>query len=1115
MLHICNVLPGMKKFTSGLLLALLVLFVSVSKVSAFSCSSNGTGGGNFNVAATWTGCNSTTPQTTDSITINSGDTITLVATTTVAGITINNGGIFAANTRTLTNTASYTNNGSHTGTTSTMTLSGSSGTVINGTGTYAPTGIVTVSTGAKTVASGSQLSFDKITVTGVTLTNNSTAGLTVVSALAGTGQLTQGTSSILNIGGTSAITSLDASASPNEVHYTSTTANQTIKAVTSAYHHLFIDKSGRVGTLAAATTINGNLSVTAGSLADGGFQITGNGSGTFTLAASTTLTLGTTATATSFPSSFIAAHIALNTTSTVNYNANSAQTISNVPTYGNLTTTATSAVTKTAAGALTVNGTFTNGTNNTFADGGFTITLKDGATMTGTHTGTGKIVFTGGSAVHSVTGVGYNNVELDDSNGVLLSGTTTINGTLTITSGTWDVDARTIIVTGATTVNGTLLISSITGTKTFGDITVANGGILNFTAAEAMTINGDVTVNGTGVISGTSGIWTLQKVGGGTIGGTTSALIILGSITFVTQYAISYPLTVNTFTVNTGINETNTSTVTVNGTLGGAGTFTQNPSTTLSARSITITTLSATAAGNSVHFIGGVSGTIKGTAYVDMEINKTTGFTATANGTVDVAGNLTVTSGTISFASSTFTVTGTTDIYGTLTDTSGGGGGGNNIFQGLVTVHAGAIWLGIIGEVCDFHFVRGLVMNGASFTSSTGIYYFETSNQSITGSSSFTIDNLAVTGIQLTNSSTGTLTVAKVLSGTGEFIQDTNAILTIAGTSTITTLTASANGNTVSYTGTAAQTVHAGTYQTLDVSGNTNGSINITADTTANTALSLGATILTTNSNKMIMGTGTTWSRTSGYVFGTVRKVVNGSTSFTFPVGDIVNYSPLDLTINSVTNSSSIDVSTTQTDDPDTTAGTSGIDKDKSVNRFWSVINNGLTFGNYDIGLHFVNGDIDAGTSPTDMTIAKKSAGTWSIVSSTCTLTSCTGTGLTSMSEFQIGVAVSSTSSTSSSSNASSGDSSFSTSTSVVTSGGSAILQTPSVSLVQPQPTKPIAALFDILSSPLLLSVRSGTLFPVIGFVFLLGSFIGILLLVVSRRKRESRVLRISRRRNR
>jgi len=330
----------MKKFTSGLLLALLVLFISVSKVSAFSCSSNGTGGGNFNVAATWTGCNSTTPQTTDSIIINSGDTVTLVATTTVAGITINNGGIFAANTRTLTDTDGYTNNGSHTGTTSTMTLSGSSGTV-DGTGTYSPTGIVTVSTGAKTVASGSQLSFDKITVTGVTLTNNSTAGLTVVSALAGTGQLTQGTSSILNIGGTSAITSLDASASPNEVHYTSTTANQTIKAVTSAYHHLFIDKSGRVGTLAAATTINGNLSVTAGSLADGGFQITGNGSGTFTLAASTTLTLGTTATATSFPSSFIAAHIALNTTSTVNYNANSAQTISNVPTYGNLTTTAT------------------------------------------------------------------------------------------------------------------------------------------------------------------------------------------------------------------------------------------------------------------------------------------------------------------------------------------------------------------------------------------------------------------------------------------------------------------------------------------------------------------------------------------------------------------------------------------------------------------------------------------------------------------------------------------------------------------------------------------------------------------------------------------------------
>lgn len=1115
-----------KIFIKGLLFTFFlffVFFVSVSKVNAFSCSSNGAGGGNFNIAGTWTDCNSTTPQTTDSIIVNSGDTVTLVGTTTVAGITINNGGIFAANTRTITNTDGYTNNGSHTGTTSKMTLSGPSGSIIDGTGTYSPTGIVTVSTDAKTIASGSQLSFGKITVTGVILTNNSTAGLTVVTALAGTGQLTQGASSILNIGGTSAITTLDASASPNDVHYTSTSANQTIH--TGTYHNLFIDKSGRIGTLGDVITVNNNLSVTAGSLADGGFQITGNATGTFTLSASTTLTLGTTATAataTSFPTGFTSGHIALNTTSTVNYNFTPAvsggQTISNVPTYGILKTTATAAVTKTAAGAFTVNGLFTNGTNNAFADGGFTITLKDGATMTGSHTGAGKILFTGGSSSHSVSGT-YSNVELDDSNGVLLSGTTTINGTLTITSGTWDTDARTTSVVGATSVSGTLAITSTTGTKTFSDIIINNGGAMSFSAAEAMAINGDLTVNGTGVISGTSGTWTFQKVGGGTIGGTASSLSISGGATFATQYSINYPLTVNTFTVNAGIIETNTSTITVNGTLGGAGTFTQDPSAVLSARSITITTLNATAAGNIVHLIGGVGGTIKGTSYVDLDINKTTGFTATANGTVNVAGNLTVTAGTIRFAGSTFTVTGTTDIYGTLTDNSGGGGGGNNVFQGLVTIHPGAIWLGVVGEVCDFHFGAGLVMNGASFTSSTGVYYFETNSQSITGSSSFTIDNVSVTGIQLTNSSTGTLTIRTALSGTGEFKQDANAVLNITGISSITTFTASAAGNSVSYDGASAQTVHAGTYQTLNVNGNTNGSMDITADTTVNTVLNLGAVIFLTASNKMILGTSATVSRTSGYVVGTIRKLFISSTSFTYDIGDAANYTPVNLTFSGVSGSGSVDGSVASQDDSD--IANSGIDSAQSVNRYWTITNNGLTFGSYDAVLNFVNGDFDSGVSISGVSVAKKNSGSWSIVSATCASVSCTLTGLTSMSEFQIGVAIPTPTSTSTSTSSTSSTSSPDSSSS---GGGTATIQNAIAVPAQsplPQAISGPPALFDILSSPLFpdtgsaITSRGVIIFAVVAFAFLAGSSIGIISLLILRRRRRSRVLPVYRIRSR
>lgn len=886
-----------QKIIVSLLFVAFFLFSPVSKVYALSCSSNGTGGGNFNDAAIWTACGGGTPAATDSITINSGDTVTLVATTTVAGININSTGILGANTRALTNTAGYINNGSHTSTTSTMTLSGPSGTVIDGNGTYTATsGVMAITTADKIIAADSQLSIPRVTVTGVTLTNNSTAGFSVTTALIGTGTFTQGSSAILNLRGTSTVTTLDASVNSNEVHYTSTTANQTIKAAT--YYHLFIEKTGRIGT---------------------------------------------------------------------------------------------------------------------------------------------------------------------------------------------------------------------------------------------------------------------------------------------------------------------------------------------------------------------------------------------ASGTTNVLGNLTVTAGTIRFAGSTFTVTGTTDIYGTLTDNSGGGSGGNNVFNGLVTVHSGAIWLGIVGEVCDFHFGNGLVMNGASFTSATGVYYFETNNQSITGSSSFTIDNVSVTGIQLSNNSTGTLTVLTALSGTGEFIQGINANLKIGGTSTITTFSAPASGNTVDFNGSAVQTINPATYYNLVLSNkiqngayidadssdtvtagdtrvftghpafagfgytvgstvaggdtdigtvielptgsrnlkktgtgstqfvygtdgaytdteasgtvtagdvriaigstvafglgyavgssvvsgdtdigtaivlptvannlkktginSTTGSARVvfvysytdsdtlSADTTVTESLVLGGVLLSTGSNKLILGASTTFSRTSGYVIGTIRKNYTSSTSFTYALGDSSNYTPIDLTLVGVTGSGSVDGTVTAGDNPD--IANSGIDSTKSVNRYWTLTNNALSFTSYSSVFNFVSGDVDSGVTVADMRIAKKTAGSWGIVSSTCTGTSCTGTGMTGMSDFQIGIPTSTPTSTPTptpnSSGGGGGSSGGGTSSSTPTVPSAVSAAAPViVAALLPLPIPGVAvpiALFDIVSSPLFpdtgneplfLNLGSTSIFPVVTPAFLIGSFLGFLFLRVFRHRRKwrrmSRVLRI------
>ncbi len=88
-----------------------------------------------------------------------------------------------------------------------------------------------------------------------------------------------------------------------------------------------------------AMVINRNLTITIGNLNDNGLQITGSAAGLMTMAASTNLQLGdnNTASATLFPTNYIAGNITLNATSTVDYRDRAAlQNISHLPVYGNL-----------------------------------------------------------------------------------------------------------------------------------------------------------------------------------------------------------------------------------------------------------------------------------------------------------------------------------------------------------------------------------------------------------------------------------------------------------------------------------------------------------------------------------------------------------------------------------------------------------------------------------------------------------------------------------------------------------------------------------------------------------------------------------------------------------
>ena len=188
----------------------------------------------------------------------------------------------------------------------------------------------------------------------------------------------------------------------------------------------------------------------------------------------------------------------------------------------------------------------------------------------------------------------------------------------------------------------------------------------------------------------------------------------------------------------------------------------------------------------------------------NLTINNSAGVTLSQAATV--SGTLTVTSGTFTVGAVALTVTGATSVSGTLAITSTTGAK----HFGAVTVNSGGTWANSANSAVT---ISGSLANSGTFTAGTGVYTASGSGQTISGTMS--IPSLTVTGTYQNN---GTLTVGTALAGAGTLTQGANATLNIGGTSTITTLTATAGPNLVDYTG-VAQTVKAVAYDNLTLSG--------------------------------------------------------------------------------------------------------------------------------------------------------------------------------------------------------------------------------------------------------------------------------------------------------
>ncbi len=506
------------------------------------------------------------------------------------------------------------------------------------------------------------------------------------------------------------------------------------------------------------------------------------------------------------------------------------------------------------------------------------VNLSATGTNTITFNGTGATVNYGYGGAQTVYVTTYENLTLSGSGGktfavTTVTGNLTLGGTATVTTGanltvggnlnigdgtSFAVPAYSITVAGTTIVgggtSGTLTISSATGTKTFtGLVTINVGATWNNTANEAITFQGGITNNGT--FTAGTGVQTFS----------TNAQSLTGT------------LSIPSVTV-TGVTLTNNGTLTITTALAGTGGLTNAGTLNINFTGAAgITTLTATANGNTVNYGYAGTQTVFSTNYYNLTLSSS-GVKTLQTGTTTIGGNLalngTATTTTVvaitvgslvvgdgtglTVAGFNLTVNGTTIVgggtSGTLTISSATG---TKTFTGLVTINVGATWNNTANEAITF---QGGITNNGTFTAGTGVQTFSTNAQSLTGTLS--IPSVTVTGVTLTNN--GTLTVTTALAGTGGLTNAGTLNINFTGAAGITTFTATANGNTVSYGYAGTQTLRGVTYYNLTLAGSgaktmtgvstINGNFTLAGSATAAAAagLTIGGTVT--------LGTGTTFT---------------------------------------------------------------------------------------------------------------------------------------------------------------------------------------------------------------------------------------------------------------
>ena len=556
-----------------------------------------------------------------------------------------------------------------------------------------------------------------------------------------------------------------------------------------------------------------------------------------------------------------------------------------------------------------------------------------------------------------------------------------------------DVSATTTTLSLNSTSNSTFTNSAnVTpnSSMTFGHVTIGNGKTVTFsTGSGTLSIAGNFVLNGT--IAGTQP-FTLSTAST-TIDGT-------GSVTNTGTMTIS-----NSRSLLSSANLSFAGTIA----LGSSITFTNNGTVTTSASGGITGGNSLSTWVNATNSALSVSGPVLSTGILTASANPNT---ITYNGTAQ----------TIKVPSSS------TYHHLILSGSGNKTAGGALTVNGDFTINGSSSFVG--GTSLTHTFLGNWVVNTNaaapfSYTTASTINFNTPGTPAATSLSGTTLSSIDLNNVTLNNTSgfssshdfsaSGSVTVANgvTFAPSADIVVSGSGTLTGNGTVRVTRTSPSAEMNsqftittktltnlTVEYNGTAAQSISALTYGGLKIN-NANG-VSLGGNVTVNGILTLQSGNISTSSNKVILGSSGSVSRTSGHVVGNLQKTVaTGPSSLTYEVGDASNYSPVAVTFGNVATGGNLIAKVTATEHPNIASST--INPVRSVNRYWTLTNNGMVFDNYSATFNFVENDIDAGADANTFDVQHYN-GSWSTATTgTRTSTSTQATGLTSFSDYAVG----------------------------------------------------------------------------------------------------------------